>query len=94
MTLLETTAKLNVELQGVKRASCRKTYVLPFKLQEGDHIKLNGQDVSNVEHIYVDLETEEITAILKPILFEKYNKEAYEETINLLKNLGWTVKER
>lgn len=91
---MKTIMKLNMELQGSKRASCQKIYDLPFRFQEGDHIKLNGQYVSDVKHIYLDPEIEEITANLEPILIEKNDKEEYNEIINLLKNLGWIVNQR
>lgn len=68
-----------------------KTYDLPFRLQKGDSILLNDQDIGEVKYVYVDLETQEITAQLPSILIEKDNKEEYDATIRLLKNNGWRI---
>jgi hypothetical protein len=88
---MKTTVVVNVSLQWTKRSQCMKTYDLPFRLQKGDSILLNDQDIGEVKYVYVDLETQEITAQLPSILIEKDNKEEYDATIRLLKNNGWRI---
>lgn len=88
---MKTTVVVNVSLQRTKRSQCMKTYDLPFRLQKGDSILLNDQDIGEVKYVYVDLETQEITAQLPSILIEKDNKEEYDATIRLLKNNGWRI---